>query len=279
MPISRSKKPPADNLRVISLHLIDEPEFALRVEIDDAELDALANDIRDNGLYYPLIVHAKGDRFEVRDGHRRLLAVRRLGWIEVRCIVHDENSPPPEAVKLKTNLLRVDNTDAEIAVWMGELVEKHGYSLADLCKVVGRSESWVNERCDLLRGNPDVLVALGERKITLAHAKVLNRCPDKSWRDMGLHYAIVDHLPATKIHEWLVRNVQAANPQPAAAADQVPATPGEPLPTTGITCDWCGGYKDPQNMVSVWLHRWEWDLFQQAMKAAHQQVPEAVTNA
>ena len=130
----------SSNVRVISLHLIDEPELALRAEIDDQKLDDLAADIKQNGLYYPLIVHAKGDRFEIRDGHRRYLACSRLGMIAVPCIVHDENSPPPEAVKLKTNLLREDNTDAEIALWLGELAEKHGYDLEQLCKMVGRSE-------------------------------------------------------------------------------------------------------------------------------------------
>lgn len=273
MTTSRSKKLPADNLREISLHLIDEPEFALRAEIDDTKLDDLASDIKENGLYYPLIVHAKGDRFEVRDGHRRLLACRRVGLIAVRCIVHDENSPPPEAVKLKTNLLREDNTDAEIAVWMGELVEKHGYNLPQLCEMVGRSESWVNDRCDLLRGDVDVLTALGERKINFSQAKVLNRCPDKTWRDLGLHYAIVDHLPATKIHEWLVRNVTSGVMQQA-QPDAVQPANGEVGPSgPGIVCDWCGGHKDPQNMVSVWLHRWEWELVQQMLKAAHEGAP------
>ena len=37
----------------IELRLIDEPETALRAEIDDVALDELASDIRDNGLYYP----------------------------------------------------------------------------------------------------------------------------------------------------------------------------------------------------------------------------------
>lgn len=278
MTTSRSKKPAVAGVQEISLHLIDEPEYALRAEIDDAKLDDLAADIKENGLYYPLIVHAKGDRFEVRDGHRRLLACRRVGLIKVPCIVHDQNSPPPEAVKLKTNLLREDNTDAEIAVWMGELAEKHNYSLEQLCQMVGRSEGWVNDRVDLLRGDPDVLTALGERRINFSQAKVLNRCPDKGWRDLGLHYAIVDHLPATKIHEWLVRNVpgvQTHQPQPAVLE---PQNGNGAVSGPGIVCDWCGGFKDPQNMVSIWLHRWEWDLVQQMLKAAHEDAPARAAN-
>ncbi|MBZ5569469.1 MAG: ParB/RepB/Spo0J family partition protein [Acidobacteriia bacterium] len=254
----------------IELRLIDEPETALRAEIDDVALDELASDIRDNGLYYPVIVRQVADRFEVVDGHRRLLAHRRLGLVTMRCIVHGADDPPPESVKLKCNLLREDNTDAEIAVWLGELAQKHGKSLDELCAMVRRSEGWVNDRIDLLRGDPDVLNALGMRQINFSQAKVLNRCKEKSWRDLGLHYAIADHIPAHKLHEWLVRNTVApnvvANPNPVEPANGNGA--GEHI--AGIVCDWCGGYKDPQNMVQLWLHRWEWELVQQMLKAAHE---------
>lgn len=255
--------------RDISLSLIDEPETVLRAEINDESLDELADDIRANGLYYPIIVHAKGERYEVRDGHRRLLACRRLGVLSVRCIVHDDTSPPPEAVKLKTNLLREDNTDAEIAVWLGELAQKHDYSLEQLCKMVGRSESWVNDRVDLLRGDRDVLLALGERRINFSQAKALNRCKDKGWRDLGLHYAIADNIPAAKLHEWLVRNCPSVTPSAAAAPAPAPVN-GDALQSgPGIVCEWCGGYKDPQNMVQVWLHRWEWQMVKQMLETAN----------
>ncbi len=257
--------------RDIPLFLIDEPETVLRAEIDDAALDELVDDIRDNGLYYPLIVHAKGERYEVRDGHRRLLACRRLGLVAVRCIIHDENSPPPEAVKLKTNLLREDNTDAEIAVWMGELAQKHDYTLEQLCKMVGRSEGWVNDRIDLLRGDPDVLNALGSRKINFSQAKVLNRCRDKGWRDLGLHYAQTDNIPAAKLHEWLVRNCPPVAAPAAATLEPAPSNGDTLASGPGIVCEWCGGFKDPQNMVQVWLHRWEWDMVKQMLASAHQQ--------
>lgn len=258
-------------IRDISLHLIDEPETALRAEIDDVGLDELAYDIRDNGLYYPLIVHAKGERYEVRDGHRRLLACRRVGIIAVRCIVHDENSPPPEAVKLKTNLLRQDNTDAEIAVWLGELAQKHDYSLEQLCSMVGKSEGWVNDRVDLLRGDPDVLAALGNRRINFSQAKVLNRCKDKGWRDLGLHYAQSDHVPAPRLHEWLVRNCPPVKPVATAQPTPQLAYSGIDPAAPGIVCDYCGGHKDPQNMVSLWLHRWEWDMVKQILDSPREQ--------
>jgi ParB/RepB/Spo0J family partition protein len=277
-PRERKEPAPSRNAHAtqrISPSLIDDPQHALRVEMDDAKLAELERDIRENGLYYPLIVEPVGDRFEVVDGHRRLVACRNIGLDLVPCIVRAADSPPPEAVKLKCNLLREDNTDAEIAIWLGELSEKHGTSLEDLCKLVGRSESWVNARVDLLRGDQSVLIALGERKINFSQATVLNRCKDDRWRTMGLHFAISDHVPAAKLQEWLVRNVPTVEGSSnTATVETPPAVDGAPV-GPGIVCEFCGGWKDPQNMVNVWLHRWEWAMVQQMLSMRQQEIAAA----
>ena len=249
----------------LALDLIDEPKNSLRVGMDDDKLMDLERDIQQNGLYYPLIVRAVGERYEVVDGHRRLLACRNIGKTPIPCILHDAGSPPAEAVKLKSNLLREDNTDAEIAVWLGEMATEHGYSLEQLAKLVGRSESWVNDRTDLLRGDVAVLEALGARRINFSQAKVLNRCKNEQWRKLGLYHAATDNIPAARLHDWLCRNapqVEGEAPQPTAPV--APNGDGAPV-GPGIVCEFCGGWKDPHNMVSVWLHRWEWTMVQQIL--------------
>lgn len=266
---------PRASIVIIPIDSLDEPVNPLRAEMDDQKLADLETDIRANGLYYPLIVKQHGERFEVVDGHRRLLACRAAHVLDVPCIVQSDDSPPAEAVKLKTNLLREDNTDAELAVWLGELAETHGYTLEKLAQMVGRSESWVNARTDLLRGCPKVLQALGDRQINFSQAQVLNRCKDDRWRDLGLHYAISDHVPASRLNEWLIRNagVVIAAPQlmPTAEGAQPEATDQGP----GIVCEFCGGHKDPQNMVNLWLHRWEWTIVQQILSMRQQELEAA----
>jgi ParB/RepB/Spo0J family partition protein len=263
----------------IKISLIDEPENALRVEMDDAKLVELERDIRENGLYYPLIVRAKKSRYEVVDGHRRLIACRNIGLVTVRCMVHDASSPPPEAVKLKSNLLREDNTDAEIAVWLGELAQKQGYTLSQLSDIVGRSESWVNDRTDLLRGDGEVLQALGDRKINFSQAKVLNRCKNETWRHLGLYHAIADNVPAARLNDWLCRNApEIENPRGVVVPVPVSAVDG-PQTQPGIVCEFCGGWKDPANMVNLWLHRWEWTIVQQILQVRNQEEIERAAAA
>jgi ParB/RepB/Spo0J family partition protein len=275
-PKAAPPKNAAETIVMVAVAMIDDPENALRVEMDDAKLRELEIDIRDNGLYIPLIVRPSGDRYEVVDGHRRLVACRNIALAAVPCIVHGAGSPPPEAVKLKCNLLREDNTDAEIAIWLGELSEKHGASLDDLCRLVGRSEGWVNARIDLLRGDESVLVALGQRQINFSQATVLNRCKDATWRKMGLHYAISDHVPAARLNEWLIRNLPTVEQSPNPATIDTPASGDEVQQGPGIVCEFCGGWKDPHNMVNVWLHRWEWAMVQQMLSMRQQEVQAAV---
>jgi len=274
------KKQTPSSYKTIPLALIDDPEHALRIDMDDDKLIELERDIRENGLYYPLIVRPLGERYEVIDGHRRLIACRRVPLATVTCLIQGKEAPPPEAVKLKTNLLREDNTDAEIAVWLGELVQKHDYTLAQLAGIVGRSESWVNERTDLLRGDPAVLQALGERKINFSQAKVLNRCKDDKWRALGLYHACVDHIPAVRLNEWISRNLPQMESPPMAAPGAVMSTPVATDMQLGIVCEFCGGWRDPNNMIQIWLHRWEWDIVKQILAMRQQELdkPNETTN-
>jgi ParB/RepB/Spo0J family partition protein len=259
------------DFREVPLSLIDPPDISLGFDERYEDVSELADDIKKNGLIYPMIVEANGDRFKIRDGKRRWHACRQAGLLNPRCIVHGEGDPPAEEVKLKGNLLRQENTDAEIAVWLGELASTHKKSLPELAAMVGRSEEWVNQRTDLLRGDPAVLMALARREINFSQARVLNRCKLDDWRAMGLHYAIVDHLPARRLEEYFIRNCSApqveAQPLPDAGNGAAVVIDSGP----GIVCHFCGGHKDPFNMVQIWVHRWELDTI--AAVLARPQVP------
>lgn len=252
----------------IAVALIDDPAIALRLEIDDYQLDELCGSIRDIGLQMPLIVKATGDRWEVVDGHRRLLAVRRLGFQFVPCRIHEAALAPDEAVKLACNLQREDNTDAEIAAWLGELATTHGYNIEQLCQLVKRSESWVNDHVALLRGYDFVFDALASRKINYSQAKAINRCRAEDWARMGLHYAVCDNLPAARLTEYFVRNCPDVSPPTQASVNTAPPEPVAGQDIQLIECAICGGNRDPQNLITVMMHRWHWE---QVLKIAKMQ--------
>jgi ParB/RepB/Spo0J family partition protein len=257
-------------LKEIPLSLIDPPDVVLGFDERYEDVTELAADIKRNGLYYPLIVEANGDRYKLRDGKRRWHACKAIPLYNVRCIVHGEGDAPAPAVTLNANLQRKDNNDAEIAVYLGELATTHKYSLEQLCEVTGRSPEWVNSRTDLLRGDPEVLLALGEGKINFSQARVLNRCKADDWRKMGLHFAIADGLPARRLDEYFQRNCSVPMPATQPTAEPSNGATEQPAVAPGIVCAFCGGFKDPVNMENIWIHRWHWNVITKLLAQSEQ---------
>ena len=95
-------------LKEINLSLIDEnPDNEAIFNMDQKEIEDLANSIKKNGQIEPIIVFAKPDkRFEIVSGHRRKRAVALLGYKTITCIVR----PMPDEV-LKRKILVLSNTD------------------------------------------------------------------------------------------------------------------------------------------------------------------------
>ncbi|MFN3166028.1 MAG: ParB/RepB/Spo0J family partition protein [Phycisphaeraceae bacterium] len=52
-----------------------------------ALLDKLARQIGETGRYPPVIVRPVGDRYQILDGHHRVLVLRRLGHDSAQCVV------------------------------------------------------------------------------------------------------------------------------------------------------------------------------------------------
>ncbi|KYC44358.1 MAG: Nucleoid occlusion protein [Candidatus Methanofastidiosum methylothiophilum] len=62
----------------------------IRQRLESKDLQELLEDIKANGLTYPLIVHKKNKSYyEIIDGHRRLMVAKMLGWETVMCWVSD----------------------------------------------------------------------------------------------------------------------------------------------------------------------------------------------
>jgi ParB family chromosome partitioning protein len=57
---------------------------------EEANLDDLANSIKEKGLLSPITVVQKGDLYELIVGQRRYLACKKLGYQKIAAIIRDE---------------------------------------------------------------------------------------------------------------------------------------------------------------------------------------------
>ena len=123
-----------------------------RTEIPDAELDELADDIRQHGILQPIVVHPAdaAGRHQIHFGAKRWRAAQRIGLREVPVVVRDGPTNPY----------------AQVA----ENQKRHGLTPLDLAR-------FIRGRIDAGESNTTVARTLGLDLTTVAHHLALLDLP------------------------------------------------------------------------------------------------------
>lgn len=116
------------------------------------DIAALAESIREQGLIQPIVARRGADgALYVVAGHRRLEAVKRLGWFNVEVVIRKDMAPDDVLAKaLVENGHRAGLDPIEEARGLMRLKTLGGLSDLDLAKKVGRSQPTVSARLALL---------------------------------------------------------------------------------------------------------------------------------
>lgn len=246
-------------LRWVALADIVEPAQALRVAMDDTKMQELMDSMREIGQQMPVQLKPRDGHYEIETGHRRFIAAQMMGWSELLAMVYQPGELIEHAAKLAENTCREDITAAEEARFFAELLEAHKLDEAGLCRAVRRSPDYVADRLRLLSGDEDVFRNLQERKISFTVARELNKCGDELQRRYFLHQALASGVGSRVVSRWIAEWRATLGPSPAATptAEMAPAPATTPAPFFG--CELCGGDRDPYNLVSVRLHKHEWE--------------------
>ena len=85
---------------------IDPNPWQPRSIVNDADLAELAASLGEHGLVQPIVVRARGDRFQLIAGQRRLAAARKLGWEKVPVRVLDVDDRQMSEIAIVENLDR-----------------------------------------------------------------------------------------------------------------------------------------------------------------------------
>lgn len=256
----------------LSMSLINEPPLPVRTAMDDVKMEELMGSMRVMGLLQPILVYPKGERFEIEAGHRRFLAARNLGWAEIRAIVFPDGTLIHHAALLHENAFREDMNAADEAQFYGELLELYGLDEDGLCAMVRHTPDYVADRFRLMRGDSQIFDAVRAGKIKLAVARELNKVTDETMRRYYLDQACRSGCASRVVAQWVVDWKLQGMPAPAAS---LPAELAEEEPRAGVAplaCEFCGGSKDPYNLISIMVHRWELDQ----IRAALRRPPETV---
>jgi len=160
-------------LREVAPSLVDPNPHQPRTDFEPAQLEELANSIRAHGVLQPLVVTAKGDRYELIAGERRLRASKLAGLKTVPVIVRSYDDQQKLELAIIENLQRADLNPIETATAYRKLMDQFGLTNEQVGQRVGKDRSTVANTMRLLNLPLEVKRAVSEGKLSEGHARVV----------------------------------------------------------------------------------------------------------
>jgi len=197
------KKTLKSMFKTIPLDKIDRPAEIARMDIDDGELQELANSIEERGLLSPIGVTPRAGRFMIVYGDRRYLAHKILKKIDIMCRIEEIKDDQVIIDRAMENVQRVNLTPFEEGHIYAGLMEKAKMSLKDISRRVGKSSGVVQRRMDILRMPDSFQKALHKKAINLAVAEELWSCPDETRREYFLELAVEHGITKEIARNWV----------------------------------------------------------------------------
>ncbi len=143
---SRSLGP---RIRMIPIDKIDPNPHQARCELGNIE--ELQDSIRSKGILEPILVRAKGSRFEIIAGERRFMASRNIGFKDLPCIDMDVEDNEAMEIALIENLQRKDLDIFEEADGLQALADIHNYNHEQISNKIGKARSTITEILSIAR--------------------------------------------------------------------------------------------------------------------------------
>ncbi|RUM33177.1 MAG: chromosome partitioning protein ParB [Desulfobulbus sp.] len=200
-----------------------------RSYFDEGRLQELAESISEHGVIQPLLVtKAKGNRYSLIAGERRLRAARIAGEDEVPVVVMDSGSEEENLeLALIENIQRHDLNPIEEATAYARLIEEFKLTQEEVAGRVGRKRSTITNMLRLLK-LPETLqndVAVGN--ISGGHARVLLRLKDNMTLMQSVRDKIIKEDLSVRQTENICRQTQQkvkTAPKPKVKGDELPSS-------------------------------------------------------
>jgi ParB family chromosome partitioning protein len=157
----------------VAVATIDPNPWQPRSVLGDAELAELAESLREHGLVQPIVVRARGDRYQLIAGQRRLAAAGRLGWERVPVRVLDVDDRQMAEIAIVENLQRRDLDALEKAASFKQYLATWGCTQEELAKRLSIDRSHVANLIRLLELPEAVQKQLRSGTLSMGHARAL----------------------------------------------------------------------------------------------------------
>lgn len=144
-----------------------------RKEFDQTGLQELADSIKENGVFQPILVRKSISGYELVAGERRLRASKLAGLTEIPVIIKEFDDKEMMEISLLENIQRKDLTPIEEASAYEQLIKKLNYTQEQLAKRIGKSRANVTNLLRLLTLPQEVQNLVNDNKLSYGQARTL----------------------------------------------------------------------------------------------------------
>ena len=140
------------------------------------ELNELAASIRERGVIQPILLRAVTGRpymYEIVAGERRFRASKIAGLDEIPAIIKTITDENAMEIALIENVQRENLNPIEEANAYKNIMQKCGYELADVVRLIGKSESYIRNSIRLTELPESVQQMVKSGDISSSHARAL----------------------------------------------------------------------------------------------------------
>lgn len=165
----------------IPVALVRPNPYQPRKQFSDEDLADLQASLKASGLLQPIAVRRapNGNGYELIAGERRFRAAGRLGWKEIRAVVHDIDDRQLLTLALVENLQRADLNAIEEAEGYQKLAKEFQLSQQEIADTVGKERPTVSNSLRLLTLPASIRRLIQEGKLSAGHGRALLTLPSE----------------------------------------------------------------------------------------------------
>ena len=196
----------SDEIIELNLDEIRPNPYQPRTTFNEESLRELAESIKINGVFQPIIVKKGIKGYDLVAGERRLRASKMAGKLTIPAIIRDFSDQQMMEIALLENLQRENLNVIEEARAYETMIKKLNLTQGELSNKVSKSRSHVTNILGLLRLPQEIQQMLIENKLTMGHARVLSKLESE---EKMLEYAqmiVNNKIPVREIEEITVKD-------------------------------------------------------------------------
>jgi ParB family chromosome partitioning protein len=200
---------PAQGQRTVPIEHIRRNPDQPRRDFAEAEIEELANSIREKGVLQPILVRpapgAPGE-YQIVAGERRWRAAQKAGLRELPVVVRELDDRETMEIAIIENVQRADLNAIEEAFGYQALIERFGRTQEAVAQTVGKSRSHVANALRLLALPEAVQLELRAGRLTAGHARAIASAADPA----ALARQAIDQGMSVRATEAMARRAQNA---------------------------------------------------------------------